>query len=457
MEFEVERSYSIRLPLMQKKLFIIGTVFPEPNSSAAGSRMLQLIELFQEQDWDITFASAAAESEFAIDLSNIGVNQVSIELNSSSFNDFVRELNPQIVLFDRFMTEEQFGWRVADNCPNALRVLDTEDLHCLRHARHQALKENREFTSSDLLNEHAKREIASIYRCDLSLIISEFEMELLRTVFRVDEALLHYLPFMLEPLTSPNPSFQKEGSLFCNQSLGQRTSSPPEKGEWPKVEGVFKPFEEKQHFVTIGNFLHPPNWDAVHYLKTDIWPLIKKQLPEAEMHVYGAYPSEKAKQLHSEKDGFLILGRAENAKEVIGKAKVLLAPLRFGAGLKGKLVEAMQCGTPSVTTSIGAEAMHGNLPWSGEVADSPEDFAKAAVQLYADKETWEIAHQNGVEIINQVYPKEKLGEAFIERLKTLRSNQENHRQQNFIGSMLMYHTMRSTEFMSRWIEAKNSR
>ncbi|MCF8277101.1 MAG: glycosyltransferase family 4 protein [Flavobacteriales bacterium] len=437
--------------MSQQKLLIIGTVFPEPNSSAAGSRMLQLIELFQRQAWEITFASAAAESEFAVDLSAIGAKQVSIELNSSSFNDFVRELNPQIVLFDRFMTEEQFGWRVADTCPNALRVLDTEDLHCLRHARHQALKENREFAITDLLNEHAKREIASIYRCDLSLIISEFEMELLRTVFKVDEDVLHYLPFMLTtqrpPLTPP-----KGKKWSHEQMLEQGDSSPSFRGG---VRGGV--FEERQHFVTIGNFLHPPNWDAVQYLKSDIWPLIRKQLPKAEMHVYGAYTSEKAKQLHSQKDGFLILGRAENAKEVISKAKVLLAPLRFGAGLKGKLVEAMQCGTPSVTTSIGAEAMHGYLPWSGAVADSPKEFAQAAIELYTDKSAWETAQINGVSIINQIYPKEKLGLEFIHRLENLQSNLESHRQQNFIGSMLMHHSMRSTEFMSRWIEAKNKR
>ena len=440
---------------MKQQLLIIGTVFPEPNSSAAGSRMLQLIELFQKQDWEITFASAAAESEFAVDLSAIGVKQVSIELNSSSFDDFVRELNPQMVLFDRFMTEEQFGWRVADTCPNAVRVLDTEDLHCLRHARHQALKENREFAITDLLNEHAKREIASIYRCDVSLIISEYEMELLRTVFRVDEALLHYLPFMIAypdsqpPLTPPRG---ENGSP--EQMLEQGASSPPFRGGVRGGAGWFG-FEERQHFVTIGNFLHPPNWDAVQYLKTEIWPLVRKQLPVVEMHVYGAYTSNKAKQLHSKKDGFLILGRAENAKEVIGTAKVLLAPLRFGAGLKGKLVEAMQCGTPSVTTSIGAEAMHGNLSWSGTIADSPEDFAQAAVDLYTDKPAWEIAQQNGFDIINQIYPKEKLGTEFIRRIAALQANLENHRQQNFTGSMLMHHSMRSTEFMSRWIEAKN--
>lgn len=406
--------------MTQQKLLIIGTVFPEPNSSAAGSRMLQLIELFEHQNWDITFASAAAESAFAVNLSAIGVKQVSIALNSSSFDDFVRELNPKMVLFDRFMTEEQFGWRVATNCPHALRVLDTEDLHCLRHARHQALKENRPFSTTDLLNDHAKREVASIYRCDVSLIISAYEMELLKTVFKVDEAILHYLPFMLDSTTSAKPT---------------RT--------------------DRKHFITIGNFLHPPNWDAVQYLKKDIWPLIKKQLPEAEMHVYGAYTTDKHRQLHSKKDGFLILGRAENAMDVIQQAKVLLAPLRFGAGLKGKLVEAMQCGTPSVTSSVGAEAMHGNLPWSGAIADIPEAFAHAAVKLYTDKTAWQMAQQHGFNIINQVYPKEKLGAEFVNRIGQLQANLEHHRQQNFIGSMLMHHTMRSTEFMSRWIEAKN--
>lgn len=409
---------------MHSKLLIIGTVFPEPNSSAAGTRMLQLIELFQEQNWVITFASAAAESEFATELSAFGVNQISIKLNDSSFDEFVTELNPQLVVFDRFMTEEQFGWRVAENCPDAIRILDTEDLHCLRHARREAVKQNRPFQSSDLLNEVAKREIASIYRCDLSLIISEYEMEVLKTHFKVDEALLHYLPFMLEPISEED-------------------------------QKAWLALEERQHFVTIGNFLHPPNWDAVQYLKADIWPLIRKQLPNAEMHVYGAYCSDKHRQLHSEKDGFLIKGRAESAVEVISKARVLLAPLRFGAGLKGKLVEAIQCGTPSVVTSIGAEAMHGNLPWSGSIADAPEDFAQSAVQFYTDKSAWEVAQQNGVEIINQVYPKAELGHIFIKRLEGMQTNLETHRQQNFIGSMLMHHTMRSTEFMSRWIEAKN--
>jgi hypothetical protein len=151
-----------------KTLLIIGFVWPEPKSSAAGSRMMQLIELFLTNGYAITFASTAQNLEFSEDISAFGVVTRTIELNASSFDDFVKELNPKIVLFDRFMIEEQFGWRVSESCPNAVKILNTEDLHSLRQARHIAVKENREFTSEDLFSDIAKREIASILRCDLS-------------------------------------------------------------------------------------------------------------------------------------------------------------------------------------------------------------------------------------------------------------------------------------------------
>ncbi|HEX8516534.1 MAG TPA: glycosyltransferase family 4 protein [Bacteroidia bacterium] len=404
-----------------ERLLIIGSVWPEPNSSAAGSRMLQLIEIFRENSWSIAFASAAADSRFAIDLKSIDVQKETIELNSSSFDNFIKELQPQIVIFDRFMTEEQFGWRVAENCPEALRILDTEDLHCLRHARQTAWKARRQFSLPDLNNDIAKREIASIYRSDLSLIISKYEIELLKEYFKVDQSLLHYLPFMLE---------QAENSDYPD-------------------------FSSRKHFITIGNFLHEPNWNSVQYLKEKIWPLIRKQLPQSELHVYGAYPSQKVFALHNEKEGFLVKGRADSAEDVIKNARVLLAPLRFGAGLKGKLVDAMNFGTPSVTTGIGAEAMHDQLDWSGLVADSAEGISNAATRLYSDEALWNKSQQNGFKIIESVYPKKSLGQEFINRVATLRSGIKEHRLNNFTGSMLMFHTVSGTKYMSKWIEEKN--
>lgn len=410
---------------MAQHILIIGTVWPEPNSSAAGSRTMQLIEQFKQLDWKVTFACAAADSQFSIDFEKEGIDKVTIELNNSSFDEFIKNLQPTVVVFDRFMMEEQFGWRVAENCPDALRVLDTIDLHCLRLARQQAFKEKRYFVIEDLLDtDVAKREIASIYRCDCTIMISAYEMSLLQELFKIDPALLHYTPFLLNPV--------------------QQT----DQDSWPA-------FEERQHFVTIGNFLHEPNWNGVLFLKEEIWPLIRKQLPSAELHIYGAYPSPKVMQLHQPKESFLIKGRAESAKEVMLNGRVCLAPLRFGAGLKGKLIDAMECGTPSVTTAVGAEAMHGALDWAGAISNDAVGFANKAVELYVDKTKWQTAQKMGANIINQVFDKTFHAQLLMKRIEALQHDLQQHRRRNFTGAVLMHHTISGTKYMSRWIEEKN--
>lgn len=411
---------------MGKSVLIIGFVWPEPKSSAAGSRMIQLIQTFKKFNYQITFATTCTKTENAFDLKSIEVDEVEIELNNSSFDAFIKKLNPNIVLFDRFMMEEQFGWRVTQHCPNALRILDTEDLHCLRRARGQALKDNKALDDGYLFNDTSKREIASIYRCDLSLIISESEMEILKNQFKVDAQLLMYVPFMLD-----------EVSIAKQEKL-------------PK-------FEERNHFITIGNFLHEPNYDAVLHLKNAIWPLIRKQLPKVEMHVYGAYASHKSAQLHNEKEGFLVKGFAENVNTVMSKAKVCLAPLRFGAGLKGKLIDAMLNGTPCITTSIGAEGLYGKYKPNGFIEDDPRRFAKMANELYQKKPVWIETQKIGFQIINKRFNKSEIQNQFLSQLKILIKNLKQHRQQNFTGHMLHHHYLQSTKYLSKWIEEKNKK
>ncbi|MCF6295280.1 MAG: glycosyltransferase family 4 protein [Flavobacteriaceae bacterium] len=409
---------------MAKNILIIGFVWPEPKSSAAGSRMMQLIKVFQSHNYNITFASPCAKSDNAFNLESVGISQISIELNNSSFDVFIKQLKPDIVLFDRFMMEEQFGWRVAEQCPDALRILDTEDLHCLRKGRQKAFNERKEFNTSYLFNDIAKREIASIYRCDLSLIISEAEVDLLQHQFKVDKSLLHYLPFMLNEVSSE------------------------------AVKNLPK-FEERQHFISIGNFLHEPNYNSVLYLKEVIWPLIRKQLPKAELHIYGAYASQKVNQLHNDKEGFLIKGFAEDVNYVMQQSKVCVAPLQFGAGLKGKLIDAMQNGTPCVTTNIGAEGMFGNIKPNGFIEDNPQLFADRTVSLFTNENIWKEKQLNGFEIINKRFNKNQFQSKFLEMLEVTTPQLHNKRLSNFTGQMLQHHTMQSTKYMSKWIAEKN--
>ena len=404
-----------------KKVLVIGYVWPEPNSSAAGTHMMSLLRAFRAENWQVEFASPAQKTEHMVDLSEDGITTQVIALNCSSFDEYVQAYNPDIVMFDRFMMEEQFGWRVDKYCPNALKILDTEDLQCLRNARHEAHKAGREFSHSDLHSDIAKREIAAILRSDISLIISHYEMQLLNDAFKVDSALLHHLPFLVDLQHIPTST---------------------------------KTFAERKHFMTIGNFRHAPNWDAVLYLQK-IWPLIRKQLPDAELHIYGSYPPPKATALNNPKTGFLIKGWADDAYKVMEDARVCLSPLRFGAGIKGKLLEAMIMQTPSVTTPIGSEGMHQDEPWSGAICEDAQQFADAAVALYQDEALFTEAQQNGQQLLQKYYDKSKLQSQLIAKITAISESLAQHRQQNFTGQMLKHHTMRSTQYMAQWIEAKN--
>lgn len=404
-----------------RKVLFIGLVWPEPTSSAAGTRIVQLVQLFLANGDEVHFASAASKSEFSFDLESLGVINHDIKLNDSSFDTWLAELNPSLVVFDRFMAEEQYGWRVQETCPNALRILDTEDLHFLRQARQTAIKHKKSLAQIDLYNDVTKRELAAILRCDLSLIISQAEMGVLQT-FNINPQILYYLPFLEEEITAT--------------------------ANW-------NTFEERKDLVFIGNYLHEPNWQTLQYLKTAVWPLLRKKLPDATLHIYGAYASEKVTQLNNPREKFVVHGRAENARTTIAQHRILLAPLLFGAGAKGKFVDAMQTGTPIVSSTVGAEGMANGLDWAGIISDHLEQLVDETAALYHHQSNWEQAQQNGIQIINQLYAKSKFETPFLKQIAHLAENLIEHRQQNFLGEVLKHHTLQSTKYMSLWIEEKN--
>jgi glycosyltransferase involved in cell wall biosynthesis len=385
---------------------------------------MSLLRVFARAYDEVVFVSAAERGQFTAELESEGVRSAQIRLNDESFDRFVAELSPDIVVFDRFMTEEQYGWRVERCCPDAARVLDTVDLHCLRDARRNAVgcgADPTDVEALDLGGDIALREIASILRCDLSLLMSRFELALLNERFRIDGGLLARVPFFVD-----------EARL--------RDDTPP--------------FAARTGFATIGNFRHPPNWDAVVWLRERIWPLVRNAHPGVELRVYGAYVPKKAVQLDDPASGFRVAGHAADAVGALAEARVCLAPLRYGAGLKGKLVDAMLAGTPSVTTRIGAESMFADGEWCGAVADTPEEIAAAAVALHDGEAAWTRARDRGYEILREEFDASRGGSFLVERLRECRELLTDSRPNNFVGAMLRHHRHRSAEYMSRWIEAK---
>ncbi|MFT5040979.1 MAG: hypothetical protein ACI8TX_001950 [Hyphomicrobiaceae bacterium] len=412
------------------RLLYIGHVWPEPRSSAAGTRTLSLMREFSRRGWHVTFCCAAEPGERAEGLAEVATETASIVLNDPSFDEFVADARPDVVVFDRFMTEEQFGWRVETVCPSALRVLDTIDLHCLRRARQAAAGGRAEGSDGLRSSDIAKREIAAILRSDLSLMISRYEVDLLRNEFSIDSDLLYYVPFFGVPA---------------------------------RPDVVARSFEERLDFATIGNFLHPPNADSFEWLRDEIWPLIRERLPNAELQVYGAYMPQRALACDNPASGFRVRGWAPDAVSALSQSRVCLAPLRFGAGLKGKIIDAMAAGTPVVTTAIGAEGMGASggvgpeQLWCGVVAEDSRSLAEAAVELHENRAMWLECQRAGLDILAEEFDAEKLGSPLVRRVQECLLSIEQRREKNFTGAILRHHHHRATEYMARWIQAKNAK
>ncbi|MBT8269388.1 MAG: glycosyltransferase family 4 protein [Bacteroidia bacterium] len=406
------------------RTLIIALVWPEPNASAAGTHMMDLIDALRPVSETIDFACTSGPSAYPEDLDNLGVVKHSIQVNDPNFDFLIKDLNPDLVIFDRFMAEEQFGWRVADICPEAIRILNTEDLHGLRKSRQLQLSGHDLNSSGFVENDVMKRELASIFRSDLSLIISEFEMDWLQSHAKLNEDQLHYFPLLTADSASEGKNKDRE-------------------------------FDNRGGFVMIGNFRHAPNVDAIYFLKEEIWPLIRKMEPSAEVRIYGAYMPENLKKLDSEQEGFYLMGHAENLSQVFNHARILLAPLRFGAGLKGKLMDAMSQGIPFVTTTYGMEGFSNFEGVPSAVADDPGSFAKLAIEMYHDAQRWEKHRLRGFEFINKYFNRE-------DHLNMLRAGIENFAEQkndlregNLLGSVFRHQSLQSTKYMSKWIEEKN--
>jgi|GEM_PF-11846 len=466
---------NVRVKLSGKKLLVIGTVWPEPKSSAAGVHLLSLIKVLQAAGTSCHFACPANsyEAQHTIDLSILNIQAHTITLNDSSFDAWVEELAPDIVLFDRFMMEEQFSWRVRQACPQALCVLDTEDVHSLRHLRQQITNkapelplsisdlqryhhgtahnqdhgQNQEHEGLDLTgclnNELALRELTSMMRMDLSLIISAVEMAFLTENYPIDERVLHHCPFLVPPIT-------------------------------PQIQANWVDYDARRDFVFIGNYRHAPNWDAVQILAKFIWPKIRAQIPDAKCYVYGAYTPAKAQQFHQPKKGFHIAGWAQDAQYVLAKARVNLAPLRFGAGLKGKVFDAMLVGTPTVMTDIAAEGIFYHPVFKSEEPLSKshehqaivsvnanfdtnfDNYAQAAIELYQSSERWQQAQASFAPHISAFFNRETVQQALVERISDACDNIKQQRQTNFWQALVNQQQLKATQYMSQWIEAKQT-
>jgi glycosyltransferase involved in cell wall biosynthesis len=439
--------------------------------AAPGVRTAALIRAFTSWGWRVTYASTSdgAKNAFAAELDAAGVTTRTVPSNRGpALEALLAEAAPDVVVFDRFTTEEMFSFRVRELAPRALRIVDTQDVHSLRRARGALVAAGAPPAAvlaarPDANDADTLRELSAIHRSDLALICSPEEYRRLTRTYGIPARKLALASFFVPPMT-------------------------------PDAPGALPSFEARRDVAWIGNFLHPPNADAAAWLAGAVWDALKPRLPPGtECHIYGAYPTAKAAQLNAPKRGVRMLGYAPSVR-VLSKYRLLAAPLRYGAGIKGKLLDGWECGTPAVTTPIGAEGTHpgDDEPWRCDYAFSPdgapagdwaglvcdaarvtahaaaaarpwggewrcedaESFAAAAAALYADEAAWLDAQAAGFSALQALFPEAPALGAVRAALCRAASSKEEARASDFVSGMLWHHGARSTEFFSRFIEAK---
>jgi len=409
-------------------ILFIGHQWPESKLTAAGWRTLDLIQGFINQGSQVDFACTLAPVLEVEDAVMSGVTCHKISLNDDGFDLLLQKIQPEMVVFDRFMTEEQYGWRVRLQCPDAVTVLDTQDLHFLRKARAAYIDEfSSAFDASlcppeSLFGSLAMRELASIWRCDQTLVISKFEYALLTAHFSVPETLLTYLPL--------------------NSSVSSK---------------AHQIWENRRHFLWVGNRKQPPNHDSLMYLGQKLWPSILRELPEAQLHVVGANKDSRQSQMIVQNKGMVEMDWVDDLQSLMTQYRVNLAPLRFGAGLKGKIISAMSCGLVALTSAIGAEGLDFEKHNGLKVATDPQSFIEAATGLYQKKKDWTQAHESGLSFIQEHFSINRYMDHLMEDLSRIKEALRAHRQQHFIGQILQHQAHYASKYLGKYLTLKNKK
>lgn len=216
--------------------------------------------------------------------------------------------------------------------------------------------------------------------------------------------------------------------------------------------------KNRNHFMMLGNFLHPPNVDALNWVSKSLWNKIKEKIPDAQLHVYGAYPTKNAKEYEKKSIDLYVHGPIDDLSPLFQKFRINFAPLRFGAGIKGKITDGWYYGVPCITTRIGAEGLLNSNEYEsfgGIIANSEDDIVNAAVSLYNNDQYWLELAEKGDNIIKKYFAFETSGEIFKNELLQKIGQKDMLRKNNIFGSILSYNQHRATEYFSRFIGKKN--
>ena len=376
-----ENLYLARERGFNKRILVVDHYVPTFDMDSGSLRMFSLLKIFAKLGYKVVFwpANRAYQERYTRELQKIGVEALYGEI---SFDEYVKSYGQylDLVLLSRPHIAIDYIFTVKKHT-KARIIYDTVDLHFLREERRARV----EASHSSESQRYKEMELFLARQADDVFVISSLEGEVL----------------------------EKEG-------FKEKVFVVPNVHSLEKCDGYF---DQREGLMFIGGFIHLPNEDGIVWFVERILPLIRQELAEVKLYIVGSHPTKKVKSLAS--SDIIVTGYVPDVRPYFEKSRIFVSPLRYGAGLKGKIGHSMAHGLPVVTTTVGAEGFNFIDGQSALIADEEEEFAEKVVQLYRDRSLWETLSSNSRKLIEQNYTPEILKQklkVFLEGRDSKRAN-----------------------------------
>ncbi|MCU0836774.1 MAG: glycosyltransferase [Chromatiaceae bacterium] len=362
---------------VRHRAFVVDVYILTPDKESGSLRMVNLFAILQELGYKVTFAATNLEAPepYVSTLQMRGVEVL--------YRPYVKSIDQHLkadgrlydlVILSRADSAAKVMGTARRYCTNARIVYDTVDLHFLREMRLAELTGDK---ATRAVAERRKREeLGYIAEADTTLVVSGVERELLAR-------------------EAPGAEVRVISNIH-------------------RIYGNRRPFAEREDLFFIGAFAHPPNTDAVLWFCREIFPLVLSEEPTMRFSVIGADPPAQVRALAS--GHVRILGYVPDVTPFFDGCRLSVAPLRYGAGVKGKVNQSLAYGLPVVATTQAAEGMYLVDGESVLLADEPAAFAEAVLRLYRDAVLWEKLSTGGLAVMERYFSFAAARQALVDLL-----------------------------------------
>jgi glycosyltransferase involved in cell wall biosynthesis len=358
---EIRRARDHRL---KGRVLIIDAYTPEPDQDSGSVRLCYLMDCLAQLGYGVTFMAdnRAHAGRYTTGLQQAGV-EVVYDPWVNSLQGFFAERGNQFnyIMISRHYVASNYQALLRRHCPRAKFIFDTVDLHYLREERMAELENS--LPLKHTAAQTRRSELSVINAADATIVVSPVEKIVLQEA-------------------APGASVHVISNIH-------------------EAEGSQRSFSERKDIFFVGGFQHPPNIDAAKWFVGSIWPLVRRQLPDIEFHLIGSKAPEQVRALNG--NGVRFHGFVKTLDPWLDGCRLAVAPIRYGAGIKGKVNLSMSRGQPVVATPMAVEGMFAQSGRDVLVAETAEEFAAAVVRLYQDEDLWNRVSAAGLENVRQYF------------------------------------------------------